>query len=753
MKKLLSAIIAVGFIGTAQSQNTSKYWNTANEKEIAVDGIRQIIPKKYITYALQSNELKKALFAAPNERTVAIKNSTTIIELPVPDGTFQRFAVVEAPIMARGLAGKYPYIKTFSVQGIDDAYASGKLDWNDFGFHGMIKTPKGDFFIDPYTNKDFTNYITYYTADYERDINLRIPEAEFTPGTSLRKTTHANRTASTQICIGDTLRVYRLVVACTGEYAVAATGLSSPTIAQTLSRVVTSVNRVDGVYETELDYRMVLIDSETTCLFTNPNTDPFTGNNNANVLIGESQSVIDGLIADSDYDMGHTFSTGGGGLSDLGVVCQSGSKASSITGDPSPVGDSYDIDYVAHEMGHEVGANHTFNSKISNCGGGNRNGPTSVEPGSGITIMAYAGICGSDDLAAHSIPYFSTASFDEIVSYTHTDYGNDCPLLFATNNHAPVVTGSATYTIPVSTPFTLTGSATDIDGDSLTFSWEEFDIGTGTGGPWNSGSKPYFRPFSPTTSRSRSFPKLSTVLSGTTNVLGEFMPTTAQTLNFRLTARDNKMGGGGVCYTSSQVVLASAGPFTVSYPNTTGITWASASPQTITWNVNNTNIAPVSCDSVLVSISYDGGTTFSTLVASTPNTGSVNVIVPTITGTVTTCRVKVTAIRNIFYDINDKNFTIAGVTGINSYAANSAYMQLMPNPANNQVTINVSGLSKDQKSNLVMYDMLGSVVLKDELSPKDSQSLSYDIAGLSKGVYIVEITNSTQKVVKRLIKQ
>lgn len=713
MKKILSIIVAIGFVSVAQSQNTSKYWKPVTEKEITVEGIRQIIPKKYLTVSLQNNELKKALFAAPNERTVAIKNSATVIELPLPDGTFEKFTVVEAPIMASGLAGKYPHIKTFSIHGVDDAYASGKLDWNDFGFHGMIRTPKGDFFIDPYTNKDITNYITYYTADYERDINLRIPEADF-DGNHLRKTNPAKRTTSTQICVGDTLRTYRLVVACTGEYAVAATGLANPTIAQTLSRVITTVNRVDGVYETELDYRMVLIDSETTCLFTKANTDPFSGNNNANILIGESQTVIDSLIADSDYDMGHTFSTGGGGLSNLGVVCQTGSKASSITGDPSPVGDSYDIDYVAHEMGHECGANHTFNSKVSNCGGGNRNGSTSIEPGSGITIMAYAGICGSDDLAAHSIPYFSTVSFDEIVNYTQQDLGNNCALHFSTSNHAPVVTGSATYTVPIKTPFTLTGSATDADGDSLTFSWEEFDIGTGTGGAWNSGSKPFFRPFSPVTSRSRSFPQLSTVLNGTVNVIGEFMPTTAQTLNFRLIARDNKMGGGGVCYALSHLVVSSAGPFMISYPNVTGITWASASTQTITWNVNSTNIAPVSCDSVLVSISYDGGNTFSTLVAATANTGSVTVTVPTLSATISTCRVKVTALKNVFYDINDKNFTISTSTGIDTYGTANAFMQLIPNPANNQVTINVSGLNKDQKSNLIMYDVLGSVVFKDE---------------------------------------
>jgi hypothetical protein len=755
MKKLLSLIIiATGFTNMAQSQNTSKYWKTIDEKEIVTQGTRQIIPKKYISVALQNNELQKALFAAPNERTVLIKNSPTTVELPLPNGTFQKFSVVEAPIMEQALSNKYPFIKTFSVHGIDDPYASGKLDWNSFGFHGMISTPNGDFFIDPYTNTNFTNYITYYTADFEKDLSLRAPEAEFT-GTNLQKTNKNNAVNSAMICVGDILRTYRLVIACTGEYAQAATGLTSPTIAQTLSKVVTTVNRVDGVYEKELDYRMVLIAGDTVCLFTNPNTDPFTGNNNANVLIGESQTVIDARIANTDYDMGHTFSTGGGGLSSLGVVCTSGSKASSITGSPSPVGDPYDIDYVAHEMGHETGANHTFNSVSGSCGGGNRNASTSIEPGSGVTIMAYAGICGSDDLAQHSIPYFSTISFDEIIAYTQVNGGSGCPIQSATNNNAPSVTGSATFTVPAKTPFVLTGSGIDPDGDSLTFSWEEFDPGV-TGGTWNSGNAPYFRPYSPVTSRSRSFPSLPNVLSGImTGILGEVMPPTAQTLNFRLTARDNKMGGGGVCYAASQVVVANAGPFNITYPNVAGITWASGSTQTITWNVNNTNVAPVSCDSVKISISYNTGNVFTTLVVSTLNNGSATITVPTLSATVNTCRVKVEARGNIFYDVNDKNFTISAGVGIDSYAAqaNAISMQLIPNPANEQVTISLNGLSKTQKSSLTMYDIIGNIVLKDELIAKESQEVNYDIANLSKGVYIVEITNSNQKSVKRLIKQ
>jgi hypothetical protein len=215
------------------------------------------------------------------------------------------------------------------------------------------------------------------------------------------------------------------------------------------------------------------------------------------------------------------------------------------------------------------------------------------------------------------------------------------------------------------------------------------------------------------------------------------------------------MGGGGVCYAASQVVVASAGPFNISYPNVSGITWASASTQTITWNVNSTDLAPISCDSVKISISYNSGNAFTTLVAATPNDGTEAITVPTRTVNTATCRIKIEAVRNIFYDINDKNFTISALVGIDEYAAqaNSVSMQLIPNPANEQVTISLNGLSKTQKSSLIMYDIIGNVVLKDELLAKENQDVNYDITNLSKGVYVVEITNASQRVVKRLIKQ
>jgi hypothetical protein len=680
-----------------------------------------------------------------------MKDSQVIIELPMPDGSLQKFRVVESPVMAPELSAQFPNIKTFNIMGLDSVGISGKLDWTEMGFHAMIRKVSGDIFIDPYCRGNYTDYITYNTSDFVKDPSKTLPEAGVIDHKKKEKKDISTNAAS--VCVGANLRTYRLAVACTGEYAVAATGVASPSVAQALSCIVTTVNRVDGVYETDLAIKMVLVAAETTIVYTNASTDPFSGNNNANVLIGESQTVIDNNIGNANYDVGHTFSTGGGGLSDLGVVCQSGSKASSITGSPQPVGDGYDIDYVAHEMGHAFGGNHTFRAVSGSCSG-NQNPGTMVEPGSGITIMAYAGICSPNDDSTHSIAYFHAISYDEIVTYTNSSSGNSCPVNTATGNHSPVVTGSATFNLPKSTPFTLTGSATDQDGDPLTYSWEEVDNNS-TGGNWSSGTAPYFRSNNPSISPARMFPKRSVVLSGTyTTTIGEYLPSTAQTLNFRLTARDNKMGGGGVCYANSQAIITTAGPFSITYPNVTGISWASASSQTITWNVNGTDIAPVNCANVNILLSTDGGQTFSTIIGNVPNSGTQLITVPTLTATITTCRIKIESIGNIFFDISAKNFTITyQSSGVANITTTNMSMQLFPNPANDQIHINLYGLNRAEKTNLVLYDLLGNVVMSDVLTGKVDCELSYDLTKLCRGIYIIEVTGSNKKAVSKFVKQ
>jgi hypothetical protein len=761
MKKLTTFITAMGITIFAQAQQAKQLWSPINEKEINPIGPRVIVPQKYVTYHLVGDNLKDVLWTAPHEDAVRLQDSKVIVALPMPDGTMKNYRVVYAPVMAPELAAAYPNIKTFSVMGVDEPGVYGKLDFSEMGFHAWLRKEGTDVYIDTYSQLNYTDYISYNFSDYTRDPNT-IPHCEgvVKHNNKILKNRANTNAGATSIqsppCIGDQLYKYRLAVACTHQYAQAATGLSSPTVAQTLAKIVTTVNRVDGVYETDLACKVVLVPTETLVIFPVATGDPFTGNSNANTLINESQTQIDNRIGDANYDVGHTFSTGGGGLSTLAGICVSGQKAQSITGSPTPVGDGYDIDYVAHEMGHDFGGDHTFASGSGSCTG-NQNPGTMVEPGSGITIMAYAGICPGNDDSTHSIPYFHTISFDEITANTTGGSGNSCPVITSTGNNPPVVTAPTSFTIPKSTPFVLTGSATDPDGDVVSYSWEEIDNNS-TAHNWNTGAKPFFRNYNPMSSGSRMFPKLSIVLSGPasyTTTVGEFLPSTAQTLNFRLVARDNKMGGGGVCYSNGTVVNinGTAGPFTVTYPNTTGISWGSASTQTVTWAVAGTSATPVSCANVNILISYNGGSTFSTLMSNVPNSGSQVITVPTLTTTITTCRIKVEAVGNIFFDINDKNFTITTGVGINTYSSPSISMHLVPNPANDQVQINLTGLNRSAKNNLTVYDMLGNVVLKDVLTGKENYEANYDISQFAKGVYVVEVIGDNKKAVSRLIKQ
>lgn len=756
---------ALFFGASLSSQNTENtFWSSTNESSIRLAGERQITPQKYRTFSLTGSTLKEKLFHAPHEKNVSVYKSDCIIFLPVPNGSFQRFRVVESPIVAEESVAAFPDMKTFSVKGIDDEDAIGRLDWNEFGFHGMISSIKGDFFIDPFCVNNVKDYQSYYTADFVKPISQRItegdmyqPEGQRKPEANPEQTSGAKIAASA--CVGADLRTYRIAVACTGEYAKAATSMTAPTVAQVYARIVTSVNRVNLVYQKEVSVRLLLIATETVVVFTDPATDPFTGNNNSGTLLGESQSVITSNIGSANFDIGHTFSTGGGGLASLGVVCSNSGKAQGITGSTYPVGDPYDIDYVAHEIGHQFRGNHTFNANTGSCNG-NRNSSTSVEPGSGVTIMAYAGICSPNDVANHSIPYFHAVSYDEIVNFTNAGGGNTCPVTTTTGNQAPVVIAPNNYTIPISTPFILTGSATDPDGDKLYYSWEEMDAGT-AGTNWNAGTAPYFRSYAPDTAispgaaYSRYFPKKSVALSGNfTLTIGEFLPKTAQILKFRLTARDNKVGGGGVCYAGMIVTLDAAGPFTVTYPSTPGIVWPVNSMQTITWDVNGTDQAPVSCDSVRVLISYDAGTTFSVLLNSTPNDGMEPIIVPALASTTTTCRIKVESKGNIFYDTGNSNFTISTLdVGIKQVSQNNPVgLVVWPNPFADQLSFAVGNLNSKNTTYVNVLDVLGKTVMQYSYSNKTELKETLDLSNLSNGVYFIKVSNSTNQSVHRLVK-
>ncbi|MBI4851718.1 MAG: hypothetical protein HY819_07975, partial [Acidobacteria bacterium] len=729
------------------SNNKFKYSNIAylptptNDKTISEDGLWQKVDNSAVkdltaarniksgkSHLIQLNKdiLSAALSGVPLERTPLALTDSRIITLPMPNGSFARFRIVESPIMESGLAAQFPEIKTYSGYGVDDPSSYVRFDTTSFGFHAMIRTAEGLVMIDPYTsdiskanNTDiYVSYLRRDISDIKRDTQCLF-KGEDTDITDLTDNNNSRSISNSgnnnfNLSSGPTLRTYRLAVSTTGEFAQFYGG----TVPGAMNGLVTVVNRVNGVYEMELGVRMTLVNNNNNLIFTNPNTDPFT-NNNGSALLGQNQTTVDSIIGPANYDIGHIFSTGGGGIAGLGVVCVAGNKARGVTGLPNPIGDAFAIDFVAHEMGHQFGANHTFNGTTSSCGGGNRSGANAYEPGSGSTIMAYAGICAAENLQPNSDPYFHTRSFDAIITFINGT--GSCGVQSSTGNSAPLVDAGPNFTIPQGTPFTLTaGSASDPDNDPLTYCWEQFNLGAASPPNTDDGTRPIFRSFNPTTSQSRTFPKLSDILNNT-STLGESLPTTSRTMTFRLTVRDNRAGGGGVNNDSMQVsVVSTAGPFVVNQPN--GGTFTGGGSLNVTWSVAGTNLSPINATNVKISLSTDGGNTFPIVLAdNTSNDGSETVTLPN-TQT-STARVKVEAVGNIFFDISNTNFTIQSGTNCTfSISPTNASFDATGGSGSITVTASDSSCTRTATSNA------GFITVTSGASGSGSGSVTYSVA-------------------------
>ncbi len=660
---------------TSASAAAAPVWRDVAELQIAHSGTRHIVPLAYRTVHLDMNALRTKLAMVPLELTEAARSADVILELPQPDGTMGRFRVEEYRMMEPGLAALYPHWRTYHGQGVDDPTAVVRIDLTGHDFHGMVLGgTKGTYYIDPYQTGDTTHYLSYFKHNF---VNSRAEG----PGETLLIDDEAqawlDTLSGTESDLNPTdgiLRTYRIAVAATGEY----TAFHGGTVSAGQAAIVTAMNRINGVYEREVDIRMILVANNSSVVYTNPSTDPYT-NNNGSMMVGQNISTLNSVIGSANYDIGHVFSTGGGGVAYLGVPCTS-NKGGGVTGQSSPVNDPFYIDYVAHELGHQWGAEHTFNGTTGSCSG-NRSASSAYEPGSGISLMAYAGICGTENIARNSIDTFQSRSYDQIRAYITAGSGNSCDVLIDTGNASPVVNAGSDYTIPSRTPFELTGSATDNTPASLTYDWQQHNAGTSTNsGNTNSdlGNNPILRPWLPENDGTRIFPDLPYILNNA-NIPpnptgcpfipgqptptgscspGQTLPATSRTLNFRLVVRDNAANAGGVDYDSANVtVVSSAGPFQMSSNNAAGGFFPGNSTQTVTWNVAGTTASPISCATVTISLSTDGGNSFpTTLVASTANNGSADVNLPDVT--TNTARYKVKCASSIFFDINDANFSI-----------------------------------------------------------------------------------------------
>ena len=652
------------------AESPDRVWRDVREHEIPrSERARQIVPQRFRAIGLDRARLAALLARAPEERAQRPHESPLVLDLPLPDGSFGTFRVVASPVMEPALAAKYPQIRTYLGQGVDDPTATVRLDVTPKGFHAQIIGAGGTSYVDPYQPGDVDHYIAYRKHDHTAGVRgicevTGEPIDEERAKDALAKRMHA------KLSSGANLRTYRLAMAATGEY----TQFHGGAVVDALAAIVTTMNRVNGLYEREVSVRMVLVASNDLIVFTDPSSDPYA---NTSGDLDENQSTIDSVIGSANYDIGHLVGTGGGGIASLRSPCNATRKAQGLTGSGAPVGDAFDVDYVAHEMGHQFGGNHTFNGSGVNCSGANRSATTAYEPGSGITIQAYAGICGLDNLQPNSEDYFHRVSLDEILAFTTTGTGASCGTAESTGNGIPAVTTTAAFTIPSATPFALTASGSDPDGDALTYVWEQFDLGAApnTEGVLNPASPngPLFRSFTPTTSPTRIFPSLRYILDdanvvpatapapGTTSpeyFTGEALPTAGRTLNFRVTVRDNRAGGGGTNEATTQLtVVALPIPFSVTAPNT-AVSLAAGAATTVTWNFLGTQVPPIGTANVRISLSTDGGHTFPhELAASTANDGSESVTLPAGIAT-TQARVRIEAVGNVYFDISDADFAI-----------------------------------------------------------------------------------------------
>ncbi len=603
-------------------------------------------PQRYVAVHAPLALIRAGLADVEREPLGGTASVGTVYTLPDPEGGAQTFLLYETQLMEPDLAAQLPTVRTYVGTGLDDPTAALRLTVAETGLTAQVLSEHGAWYVDPAARGDSDHYVVHRKGSVKahrlggcvgEDLSLQPEMFAQAGGAGVAGPAGSN---------GATLRTYRAAIAATGEY----TAFHGGTVAQAQAAIVATMNRVVGVFERDLAIRMTLVNNAA-IVYTDAASDPYTDTTNLTQMLGQNQTAIDGAIGNSGYNIGHVFSVVPGGVATVSQVCRTGQKARGVSGFSPPTGDDFDVRLACHEMGHQFGARHTFNGTGGSCLT-NRNAATSFEPGSGSTIMGYAGICGVDDLQLGPDDNFHSMSIEAILTYIGTVA---CQTSAATGNGVPTVAPGGAHVVPRLTPFTLTASASDPDGDALTYSWEQRDAGGADGEPLSaadSGVGPLFRARAPVADPSRTFPRMSDILLNANVSASEELPGVARTLNFRVMVRDNKAGGGATNTTDATVQVAgTAGPFSVVYPNGGEVLSAT---QTVSWLVNGTSVAPINAQFVNILLSLDGGATYPhTLATAVPNTGSATVLIPEVSSD--SGRVRVEAAGNIFFDVSDGN--------------------------------------------------------------------------------------------------
>ena len=638
---LFSIFSVLVFFNTPWSQQLKEIettWKNVTLEALPKLSAPRIHASVYQVFQLDVNSMRAALEGVTYREGV-LNGFIASIDFPYADGTIHQFTAKRNQTMHPAYNAKFPELITLDAYATDGSGAFGKWDITPAGLHAMIFIPgQSTIFIDPMFEGNNEYYIVYRKRDFISDKIMQCDVENFD---------EAKPSQTNKSMFGTCeLRTYRLALSATAEYTIFHGG----SVAQAAAAQVVTMNRVNGVYEKDIAITMVIIPNNNSLIYTTAASDPYT-NGTPGTMINQNQTNVDNVIGSANYDIGHVFGTNSGGLAGLGVVCTGGQKARGVTGSGSPIGDPFDIDYVAHEMGHQFGGNHTQNNNCNSVAAARR------EPGSASTIMGYAGIC-APNVQNNSDDYFHGYNLQEISNEILSN-GHQCEVITALNNTPPVINStSGNIVVPISTPFILTAHASDVDGDVLSYLWEQMDneattqppVATATGGP-------NFRSFDPSLDSNRYFPNLASLASNGP-FTWEVLPSVARVMDFRLSVRDNHGVGSCNDYTDVTVTTnASAGPFVVTYPSAAGITWVGGSSQTVTWSVANTNVAPINCADVRILLSVDGGQTYPYVLSSTTaNDGTETIVCPNVS--TNTARVMVMSGAQTFFDISNNNFTI-----------------------------------------------------------------------------------------------
>jgi subtilisin-like proprotein convertase family protein len=756
MYRVLTLLAAMIAYTSLFSQQAPDCWTEVSLDAVALpeSAEREFEPYDYHAYTLDYDALLTQLSRAPLEYSPEARANACQVLLPRADGTLEVFSLSNSPVMPQALAARWPMIQTFTGHSLKDPSVKVKCSFSpEWGFKALIRRgDKGIEYVERLAKGQNQYYMVYDRLNFPNELRMNLKrDVQWPPGYeptprqerfALPEPTAADRGGSGSLNPVN-LKIYRFACATTGEFSQDHGG----TTASVLAAMVNYTNQLNAIYEGDLDIRLILVDSVEKILFLDPNTDPYTGVTVYDWLGQNPLAMITHLGAADKYDIGHVFARyiTGDAIGVAGGLCCTQFKGRGCSAGNLPYGD-YFFSVVGQEIGHQWSGGHTWNR----CGDNAQfSYDSACEPGSGSTIMSYAGACGSDNVQNSADLYYQICSVFEIRNFVENGTGSTCGSEQPTGNNAPVVTIPLqdNFFIPISTPFELNGSAVDPDGDSMTYNWAEVDLGPQTPLGTAVANSPLFRSFPPGNATNRVFPRLQSIITNTSSVT-ELLPTYSRDLTFCLVARDNRPGGGGVGVDTVAFRSTSlAGPFQVISPNSTSVTWKQGEYQVVTWDVANTDKAPVNCQTVNIRLSKNTGFEYPyTLASGVPNTGQACVLVPTDV-VASAARIRVEAADNIFFDISNANFKIQVQTaaGFSLCAPELAAQICLPQ----QYTVPVSTSAWMGYDTLIALSASGlpagatASFTPAEVQPGQDAVMTITFPeGLQEGVYNVAITGN-----------